>query len=87
MKLDHFLFESSTYLCGNIETLKEPKKVCEVVESPQKTVKKKKNGQFVLENQSDLKPEKHTKLREKKIHDSKNGSVTGAFFLKTQVYQ
>ena len=61
MKLENFLFESLRYLCENIDTLKELQKVSEFVESPQKTVKMTKNCQFVLENQYDLKPEKHTK--------------------------
>ena len=68
-------------VCDNINTLQEPKKVCQFVESPKKTVKtQKKNGQFVLKNQYDLKPEKHTKSRGKKIHDSKNPYVTRHFF-------
>ena len=46
----------------------------------QKNSKLKKNGQFVLENQHDLKPEKHTKMKEKKIQNFKNGRVTRHLF-------
>ena len=86
MKLDKFLLESFKYMFDNINTLKELQKVCEFVESPQKTVKMKKNCQYVLENQYDLKPEKHTNRDEKKSTIQKT-LCNRAFFLNIQVYQ
>ena len=87
MKLKNFLFESLRYLCDNIDTLKELKKVCEFVESPQKTLKMKKKRSICIGKPIGFKTRKTHQIETKKNPRFQKPLCNRAFFFKIQVYQ
>ena len=87
VKLDKFLFESFRYLGGNIDTLEKLKKVCEFVESPQKTVKMKKKRTICIGKPIRFETRKTHQIEREKNPKFQKGSCNRAFIFKTQVYQ
>ena len=75
-----FPFQSLTTFCCNENYFKYLHDIVTLPKTRQKSLKIKKNCQFVLENQYDLKPNKTHKIDKEKINDSKNGSVTRHLF-------
>ena len=74
-------------VCDNINTLQEPKKVCQFVESPQKTVKTKKKRSICIGKPIRFETRKTHQIEREKNPRFKKPLCNQAFFFITQVYQ